>query len=374
MGKPKAQGSSKLKAPAARSARPAMARPAARGTAVAGRGPAKAGGRKLATPAASSSRTLAVSPRRSAMPAKRPAPGKLAVSERRPLAGTSRGAQARGGAARGSGASARERSGAGGRGKLGVAFMATVGVAAVALLAVVALVVMSHLPVFTITQIDAAASEHVGADTIARLANVAEGTTLLNVDVGKVEGNVQRNPWVKSVHLTREFPDKLGIAVEERQVFAVVLIGAGTSAWALGDDGVWIEPVQLSAPEGGDLTDAALAKAKELGCLLISQTPSTVNPAQGSKATDDVIQAVMTYQEQLSESLVEQAQAYNVASEGSISLVLTSGLEISLGSPTEISAKQAALDEIMATYAGQLTYVNVRVPTKPTYRRVASGS
>ncbi|WP_307739220.1 FtsQ-type POTRA domain-containing protein [uncultured Parolsenella sp.] len=230
---------------------------------------------------------------------------------------------------------------------------------------------LSGLPVFVITGIDAQGSEHVSADAIAKLAGVEEGTTLLNVDTSQVETNVKRNPWVKAVNVSRHFPDTLGISVEERSVFAVVVIGSGSSVWALGDDGVWIEPVQLDTSTTSDVTVAALAKAEELGCLLITNVPSSVDPAQGSPSTDDTIQAVLAYQQQLPDTVTSQAQVYYAASAGSTSLVLKSGLEISLGSPTDISAKAQSLTELMNSYPDQLTYVNVRVPSKPTYRKIS---
>lgn len=247
-------------------------------------------------------------------------------------------------------------------------------VAAVALVCVVALLVLSHLPVFVIGGIDAQASEHVSADTLAKLAAVDEGTTLLNVDVGKISDNVRKNPWVKSVNVTREFPSTLGVSVEERTVGAIAVIGGGTSVWALGDDGAWIEPVSLGADQNSDVTSAALAKAEELGCLLIANLPATVDPAQGSAATDEVILDVLQYQSELPDSITSQAQVYYAASAGSISLVLKSGLEISLGAPNDVTAKAQALTAIIDQYGEQLTYVNVRVPSKPSYRKVADGT
>ena len=55
-------------------------------------------------------------------------------------------------------------------------------------------------------------------------------------------------------------------------------------------------------------------------------------------------------------------------------MVLQSGLEISLGSATGISAKAQALQTVLDAYGDQLTYVNVRVPSKPSYRKVADGT
>lgn len=248
-------------------------------------------------------------------------------------------------------------------------------VAALALAAAVVALVLSRTSAFTISGIDATASEHVSADQIARLAAVPDGTTLLSVDVSKVADNVRKSPWVKDVSVTREFPDRLGISVTERAVAAIVVVGTGgQGVWALGEDGVWIEPVQLSVPDGGDVTQAALAKASELGCLLITQVPSSVDPTQGSQVTDETVLGVLEYDRELSEDFSSQVAMYTAASTGSISCVLDSGLEVSLGSPTDISAKQSAIDQIMSKYPGQLTYINVRVPSKPLYRKVQESS
>lgn len=253
-----------------------------------------------------------------------------------------------------------------------IAFIVAVVVAVLAGIALIALLVLSRVPVFVIEGIDAQASDHVTAETIAKLANVEEGTTLLSLDSGQIKENIKRNPWIKDVTLAREFPDTLGISVEERPVGAIVVIGAGASVWALGSDGIWIEPIKLDTSV--DVASAALAKATELGCLLISDVPASVDPAQGSPTTDDTILAVLDYQDQLSDEISSQARVYYASSVGSISMVMDSGLEVSLGSPEDINSKSLALSEIMATYPGQLTYINVRVATKPTYRKVPDGT
>ena len=176
-------------------------------------------------------------------------------------------------------------------------------VAGLALVSLIVLLVLAQLPVFVITGINATASEHVSESQIAKLASVEEGTTLLNVDTSQITEKVSKNPWVKRVIIKREFPDTLGVSVEERSVAALVVIGGGTSVWALGDDGVWIEPVQLDTSSGEDVVQLALARAQEMGCLLIANVPATVNPAQGAPSTDDPILDVLTYQSQLPDSI-----------------------------------------------------------------------
>ena len=66
--------------------------------------------------------------------------------------------------------------------------------------------------------------------------------------------------------------------------------------------------------------------------------------------------------------------SYSASSEEAISCVLESGIEVSLGDPSQISSKEAVVNELMAQHPNQLTYINVRNPAKPSFRRVSSNS
>ena len=84
--------------------------------------------------------------------------------------------------------------------------------------AIVVLLVLSRTSLFTIESLDIEATDHLSQETIAQFADVPEGTTLLNVDIAAVKDNVMRDPWVESVDVIREFPDRLKIVVHERSV------------------------------------------------------------------------------------------------------------------------------------------------------------
>ena len=223
------------------------------------------------------------------------------------------------------------------------------------------MLVLSQLPVFVITAIDADSTEHVNAETIARLAEVEEGTTLLNLNTGEITANVQRNPWVGSVKIIREFPDRLRIVVTEREVGAIVLMGSGDAAWCLGSDGVWIEPVQLNTSDKRSAEEVALERASELGCLLITDVPSSVSPQAGAEVTDDTILAVLEYLNGFSEDFRSQISSFSATSVDAIACTLTNGVEVSLGNATDINAKERIITQILAEHPNQVTYINVRV-------------
>ena len=257
---------------------------------------------------------------------------------------------------------------------LQIALRVAAGLVALAVIGAISFFVLRNTTAFTITTIDAEPTEHISAENISVLADVAEGTTLLTVDTDQVEENIRKNPWVADVSVTREFPDRLGIHITERSVDALVVMGTGSIAWYLGEGGVWLEPTNIEPSEGQSVNDAALAVAAERGAILVTDVPATVEPQAGAEATDEVLAAVMQYREQLSAEFASQVASFSAPSVEGISCVLTSGVEVSLGGPTNIENKEAVVTELLETYPGELTYINVRVPTNPSYRRIDSGT
>lgn len=248
----------------------------------------------------------------------------------------------------------------------------TIVIASLALVGLLAVLILSYTPVFTITGVDADATAHMDSDSIVRLAAVDDGATLLNLDESKVTNNLRKNPWVGSVEYVREFPDRLRIVVHERDIEAIVVMGTGSVAWCLGADGVWVEPYPIDVPDGSSMGDVALGEAQSLGVLLITDVPASVSPVAGTTATDSVITAVSSYRNGFSSAMNAQVVSYSVPSLDSIACTLSSGVEVSLGAPTDIEAKETAVGAILAAHENKVTYINVRVPSSPTYRAIAS--
>lgn len=247
-----------------------------------------------------------------------------------------------------------------------------IAVAALLLVALVGFLVLSYTPAFTIGSVEADPTEHMDSATIVRLANVRQGSTLLNFDESGIRSALRRNPWVQDVSFVREFPGTLRLVVTERKVDCIVVMSAGNVAWCMGGDGSWIEPLPLSVAEGQSANEVALAKAQEMGALLITDVPASVSPVAGSASTDDTILAVMSYRKTFSDALSSQVVSYKADAVESISCVLKSGVEISLGSPRDIENKESVINSILQKYEGRLTYINVRVYSSPSYRMVDS--
>lgn len=238
---------------------------------------------------------------------------------------------------------------------------------------VISVSVLARTSAFTISSIDTQATEHLSAENIARLAKVERGATLLNIDTATVEDNLRKNAWVASAKIEREFPDRLKIEVTERKVGYVVVMSSGTVAWYLGEDNVWIEPIKVDVQNNDSITDAALSLADSLGAVLIADVPPSVSPVAGSESSDEAIEVVRSYQEQFSQDFRSQIASYSVTSKDNVTCTLKSGVEVSLGSDSNVDAKESVIKSLVDQFQGQLTYINVRVPSKPAYRKVDSG-
>lgn len=240
-----------------------------------------------------------------------------------------------------------------------------------------AVLVARYSGLFAIHGITATPTTHVSSQTISSLAAVPEGSTLFSVDEAQIADSIKQNPWVQDVSVGRVFPDTLQIDVTERTEAAIVVLSNGTEAWLVSTDGHWLEAVAMQQDStAATPLEQATAQAKSDGVALITQVPATVSPKAGAVSTDETILACLSYAAQLPPALSGQVASYKAPSLQGISAVLTSGVEVALGSPTggDISWKGEVALKVLSEYAGAITYVNVRTPDSPTWRGLDAAS
>ena len=283
------------------------------------------------------------------------------------------GLAARLGKGRGAAASPREQRARHQRGQvLRIVAIAGAGVLALGLVALIALFVLRDAPVFEITSVEVEPTQHVTVDDVSSLVQVPAGSTLLNVDTAALEESIKREPWVGSVSFERVFPNTLRITITEQKPDMLVVMSSGSVGWYLGTAGTWIEPVRIEAAEGQSTDDAALALAQSEGCLLVTDVPATVDPEAGSPATDEVLDAIAQFREGFSSDFSAQIVRFSAPSADSVSCTLESGVEVSLGSPTDIAEKEAIVSGYLEQNQGSLVSINVRVVSSPAYRVIDS--
>lgn len=250
--------------------------------------------------------------------------------------------------------------------------MAVAGVLAVGLVVLIALFVLRDSPIFEITSVEVEPTQHVTVDDVSNLVQVPAGSTLLNVDTGALEESIKREPWVGSVGFERLFPNTLKITITEQVPDMLVVMSSGSVGWYLGTAGSWIEPTRIEAAEGQSVDDAALALAQSEGCLLVSGVPSTVDPEASAPATDAVLDAIEQFREGFSSDFASQIVRFSAPAPENISCTLASGVEVSLGAPTDIEEKEAIVSTYLEQHPNSLVSINVRVISSPAYREIAS--
>lgn len=164
-------------------------------------------------------------------------------------------------------------------------------VAAVLLVLVVGGVVVTNSPIFSVTEVVVNGSEHVTQDTVERLVDVPEGSTLFNYDASAIEASLKQNPWVESVQIERTFPHTITITPVEYKVAAIAYITSSDVAWAIDASGTWIAPISLSVTvdaEGNVVSSTAGTQASlQQGSDGSEDASASSDSAGGAGASSD---------------------------------------------------------------------------------------
>lgn len=102
--------------------------------------------------------------------------------------------------------------------------------------------------VFTVTQVTVKGNSLVSADTIKSAAAVPMGTALVFTDPGPIAGRVAELPEVKTVTVSRSWPNGIQIEVEERTPAYAIVTSAG-DYWLVDDAGIAYHTVMTKPKE-----------------------------------------------------------------------------------------------------------------------------
>jgi cell division protein FtsQ len=192
---------------------------------------------------------------------------------------------------------------------------------AVTLLAAVgwALLASPLLGVRTV-QVDGAAT--LPAEQVREAAGIETGTPLLRVDVAAAEARVARLPQVRSVEVTRGWPQSVVITVVER--VAVAIVGEPGRRTLVDADGVLFDTVTGEGPPGVVPLEVAA-------------------PGPGDPATMAGLAAVVA----LGDGLRRQVAVATAVGAQDVSLTLGDGTLVRWGGPEESDAKAKALAALL---------------------------
>ncbi len=196
-------------------------------------------------------------------------------------------------------------------------------------------------PVFHARTIEVSGVAHLSKDEVVRLAGISSGTNLLWLDTGTVQRRLEQNPWIRMATVRRSFPARVQIDVVEREPLVVVR-GKGGPVLIAADGR------RLGAARRGDAFPRVVGKDLEAPIRVIAPMPRWLR---------------------------REVDRVSIAWDGSVRVLLETGVHIEYGSATETAKKAAALAGLLqwSEQAGtKLVAVDVRFPDAPTARMIGT--
>lgn len=234
----------------------------------------------------------------------------------------------------------------------------------VAAIAVVVAVIFGSIFVyrsdlFHVNNVQVNGVSHLTSQEITNIAAVSDDSTLLRLDAGGIIARLEDNAWVQKASIHRVFPDTIEIDITERVPGAVVYI-SDKSVWVISSDGSWLS--------------AATNEDQETAMKIIDVSTSLPAPISGTMCTDGGINNALSILDAISDDL--RSRIVSISAESSIktSLNLEDGVTVAFGDSSDAELKEAAINSLLSQYQGKIAYINVRVPTRPTYRMIDNNS
>ena len=126
------------------------------------------------------------------------------------------------------------------------------------------------------------------------------------------------------------------------------------------------QPLNLDGLEG---YEAALAVARDMGAVLLTDCGTDIDPQPGKPVAGGGVLNALTFAHEFSASFMENVRSFSATNVESTSLYLESGVEVALGKADKISYKERATLAVLEQDSS-VVYINVRTPESPTWRSV----
>jgi cell division protein FtsQ len=181
---------------------------------------------------------------------------------------------------------------------------------------------------------------------ILRLSGIASSTNVFHLDVRTAERRLETDPRIASATIAAKLPSTLVITVAERAPVAITA-GEGGPARLVGEDGVTMGPADRER-------------------LPMVRVPGGAQPDAAQIRVGASVAGAM------SSALRSKVASIFLPADGSVRLLLRSGMPVSYGSPTELAAKAQALSAMLRwadVQHASMASVDVSVPGAPIATR-----
>ncbi len=204
-----------------------------------------------------------------------------------------------------------------------------------------------------IKKITVMGNNRLSAKQVVDLADVDYRTNLLRLPAAEITANLKKNPWVKAVELSRDFPDRLTIQITERKPFVGV---------KQGDKLIILD-------KAGFAVAAASGPSAETSMAVISDIK--VAPLKvGVRGRGANLRAALASLARLDPDLKAKVTWVSVTSVEKLTFQTADGLEVVYGGPEESVKKNFLIKKILAGATGKIVHINVTAPDNPVVRKL----
>ncbi|MDR2035382.1 MAG: FtsQ-type POTRA domain-containing protein [Coriobacteriales bacterium] len=222
--------------------------------------------------------------------------------------------------------------------------------------------------IFPIKQISVAGNVKLMSGYVTKLADVPEGSTFFRTDKEGIRARLLADPWIREASVESGFPDTLILRIAEQPIAAVVSIVPETAndsvqQWAIAEDGCWIGQIDNDSISGVRINLEELVKIPK-----IKDISAAVRPQSGVLETDEGVVNALAMLRGFSSEMRGMVAVISAPDAVKTTFTLYNNVGVAFGAAEDIEAKERAIATLLAEYEGTITYINVRVADRATYR------
>ncbi len=214
------------------------------------------------------------------------------------------------------------------------------------------IVALYRSPLFLVEEVVVNGEDHLAAESVVASAAIPAETSLHRLPASEIEARLARDPWIRSVKVSRDYPHTVVIDIVERKPSVVVDAG-GKELWVVSTDGYWL----------------GIRSTEETGLLTVLDLAS-VEASIGAKTKSEELTNAIKVINGISPELRARVRSISAPSVEKTALTTVDDIEIFIGEATDLKAKDRVIQEILAQEAGSVVYINVRVVDSPTWRGI----
>ncbi|MDR1184443.1 MAG: FtsQ-type POTRA domain-containing protein [Coriobacteriales bacterium] len=226
---------------------------------------------------------------------------------------------------------------------------------------------------FAVQEVQVEGTQRLTSERLTELAAIPESSTLLRLDDTGIQSRLETDPWIESAEVRRAFPSTIVLAVVERKIAMVVEIpvtqdGMSTQRWLVSKDGIWLGSVNAQSSSTSVLEGARVGVSELVQWPPIKEVVQSVSPQIGAKVTDEGVLNALAIVNGFTPDMLALVRSISAPDRVKTTIALTNNVEIAFGAAEDIEAKEQVIRTLLAEHEGKITYINVRVADRATFR------